>query len=71
MRWKVTFTKTVSIELEAASEIEALARASMTDLDSMPIDWEVGDPIAFEPGHDIFDYDPNDSDEVPLDNLLR
>lgn len=66
MKWQIKFRKEIVVEVDAPTEHEALVKALATDLDALPLDWEiVNDPVMeeVEPEEDLL--------EVPLDRFSK
>lgn len=68
-KWRVTFTKKVEFELTAESETEALVEAMKLNLESMPVEWEIGEPVKLS--DTLMIPEPEVSTSIELDSFGR
>jgi len=64
--WEVKFYKEVTVTVNAEDETLALAKALATDIDNIPLEWEVSNPkmmLDFEDHGGYNDRPPNDFED--------
>jgi hypothetical protein len=56
-RWQITFTKKVSLEFDAYDEDDAIMEASKIDLDSIPLEWQMDNPVQLRTTNHVSDIE--------------